>query len=145
MNLEQLQQRLPALYPPTRTQSGRVITTHEAEGKVTKDGLAVTVKTLFPAANRSRHELVALATQGGLDIRPVDPTAMVEAERLAELVRAHWMREQPEQRLAPLVLVRDDEGRYCFRVARAGSDVIVDRPTDPATPSAKRTLEKGER
>lgn len=159
MNLQQLQQGLSSLYPQLRTRSGQLITTEEAKGAVTSDGLTVTVKTLFPPSALRRTEILVSAAGGGLDIRSAEPAGTADAQRFAELLRERWLAEEPGEPLAPLRLVRDDSGRYCFRVgpesalaAEPASDPAGDgasgptsSDTDPATPAAMRAVQAPKR
>lgn len=147
MNLQQLHESLPTLYPLLRTRSGQQIITHSAEGAVKPDGLVVTVKTLFPPSERRRTELVVTDVAGGVSIRAIEASARADGQRFAELVRNRWEAAATEAAATlpgPLRCVKDSEGRVCFTVTEAVTTAAAPeadedhRDTDAATPAAKR-------
>jgi len=104
MNLQQVQAALADLYPPLRTRSGHVIVTTQPSGKLDRDTLAVTVKTVFPPSNRRRTELAVTEWGGGLRVRPLAPPGISDAQRLAHLLC------ERSGSPGPLRLVKDEAG-----------------------------------
>jgi len=145
MNLQELADGLPKLYPPLRTRSGQEITTEQASAVERDGGLAVTVKVLFPPSELRRTELLVRpgGDGDGIDVIPLEPPATSDALRFAELVRERWQREQPDVVLGPLCLLKDADGRCHFRLEPAApattAEPRTELRTDPATPIAKRT------
>jgi hypothetical protein len=110
MNLQQVKAQKD-LYPQLRTRSGQKITTHEMECTAEKNGtLSVVVKTVFPPSARRRSNLVVSPVAGGIEVRPVEPDALSDAQRFAELVRERWQTVLPTRSVGPVRLVKDEKG-----------------------------------
>jgi hypothetical protein len=147
MNLAQLQSKgLADLYPPLQTRSGAKIQTNDVRSEIVPDGLAVFIKTVFPPSDRRVTQLVVTEMEGGFHVRPLQAEGTPDAQRFAERLRDRFLQEAPDEPMAPLVLVRDGEQRYGFRVAPAAREGDHATPqgreraslTEPATPAGRR-------
>jgi len=142
MNLTELQSKgLADLYPPLQTRSGAKIQTNDVRAELGEGGLAVSIKTLFPPSDRRVTKLVVTELDGGYHVRPVEAEGTPDAQRFAERLRDRFLQQAPDEPMAPLVLVRDGENRYGFRVARAARQDVLAPPTelegDQATPEPR--------